>query len=365
MTTRYRPCVPSSRCVSTAASIPVAWSIDSRWRTWAAPKRRVPSAVLSALRPGCCGWFVPSCAKHSNWTRTACSFTEPKPPAVAQKTDSLTDRALRLMVLPSVSINLNQFTALSDKDDPNRRFTFTPLEALRRVIALNLFDRLAQAHNGYWQGLGCRHLADASGALGAGASATARPPGLHRPSIGRAVERRAGHGPGVGGCADGGGAPALQGERWASVQACELMWPGAGPRLMPILAPCIFIVRRVPMGMPHVMYLPGVQRNFYEYPSFDQLRCALVALINGALFDDLWQCLPLRRRHEVCRAGLDRCRGSWRTVVGRCIGLQRAGGTGRAMGKRTGLRCVDQPQTGVFRHAPACGDERHTLSRLH
>ena len=80
-------------------------------------------------------------------------FTEPKPPAVAQKTDSLTDRALRLMVLPSVSINLNQFTALSDKDDPNRRFTFTPLEALRRVIGLNLFDRLAQAHNDYWQGL--------------------------------------------------------------------------------------------------------------------------------------------------------------------------------------------------------------------
>jgi hypothetical protein len=65
----------------------------------------------------------------------------------------LTDRALRLMVLASVSINLNQYTALSFKDDPARRLPFTPLEALRRVIALNLFDRLAQAHTRYWQAL--------------------------------------------------------------------------------------------------------------------------------------------------------------------------------------------------------------------
>ena len=52
-------------------------------------------------------------------------FTEPKPPAAAQKVDSLTDRALRLMALPSVSINLNQFTVLSLKGDSTRRVPFT------------------------------------------------------------------------------------------------------------------------------------------------------------------------------------------------------------------------------------------------
>lgn len=226
-------------------------------------------------------------------------FTEPKPPAVAQKTDSLTDRALRLMVLPSVSINLNQFTALSDKDDPNRRFTFTPLEALRRVIALNLFDRLAQAHNGYWQG------------LAAGTWLTRQERWVqvhqqlfaHQAFIARQLDELSSAGRVmVQALVDAPTVEARQraGERWASVQACELMWPGAGPRLMPIPGALHIYREGDPMGMPHVMYLPGVQRNFYEYPSFDQLQCALVALINGALFDDLWQCLPLRRRHEVC-----------------------------------------------------------------
>lgn len=80
-------------------------------------------------------------------------FTEPKPPAAAQQVDSLTDRALRLMVLPTVPINLNQFTAVSLKAEPARQLPFTPLEALRRVIALNLSARLAQVHSAYWQAL--------------------------------------------------------------------------------------------------------------------------------------------------------------------------------------------------------------------
>ncbi|MGC3725345.1 hypothetical protein, partial [Enterococcus faecalis] len=70
--------------------------------------------------------------------------------SVPEHVDSLTDRALLLLVLPSVPINVNQFTGLSVKGEPNRRLPYTPLDVLERVIALRLFDRLARAHTDYW-----------------------------------------------------------------------------------------------------------------------------------------------------------------------------------------------------------------------
>lgn len=227
-------------------------------------------------------------------------FTEPKPPAVAQKVDSLTDRTLRLLVLPSVSINVNQFTALSVRDEPDRRVPFTPLEALRRVIALNLFDRLARAQNDYWQALvpgswltRNERWVELYNRLFADQAFVARQLG-ELSSAGLVM---------VQALVDAPTAEARQraGEQWANVQVCKVMWPGTQARLIPIPGALHIYREGDPLGMPHVMYLPGARRNYYEYPSFEQLQCGLVALINDALFDDLWQCLPLRRRHEVCQ----------------------------------------------------------------
>lgn len=53
-------------------------------------------------------------------------FTEPLPPRPAQKVDSLTERALGLFSDPSLPINLNQYTALSLKDDPARKLPLPP-----------------------------------------------------------------------------------------------------------------------------------------------------------------------------------------------------------------------------------------------
>lgn len=227
-------------------------------------------------------------------------FTEPKPPAVAQQVDTLTDRALQLLVLPSLPINLNHFTAVSLKGDPFQRLPFTPLEALRRVIALNLFGRLAQARRDYWQAL------VTAGWL----TRTERWVQLHAQMFAdqALVASQLGELSSAGmemvqELVDAPTAQARQhaGAQWASLRVCKLFWPGVGPRLMPIPGALHLYREGDPPGAPHVIYLPGTQRNYYEYPSFDQLQCGLAGLINGALFEDLWQCLPLRRRHEVCR----------------------------------------------------------------
>ena len=227
-------------------------------------------------------------------------FTEPKPPAVAQRVDNLTDRALRLLVLPSVPINLNHFTAVSLKHAPTRRLPFTPLEALRRVIALNLFAPLAQARSEYWQ------------ALSPGSWLTRQERWVElytqqfadQAFVARQLDELSSGGAAlVQALVDAPAAEARQraGEQWARIRVSQLMWPGAGPRLLPIPGALHIYREGEPAGTPHVMYLPGVTRNYYEYPSCYQLQCGLVELINGALFDELWQCLPLRRRHEACR----------------------------------------------------------------
>lgn len=53
-------------------------------------------------------------------------FTESRPPGIPHKVDSLTDRALSLLALPTVVTNVNQFTALSVRGDPNKQLPYTP-----------------------------------------------------------------------------------------------------------------------------------------------------------------------------------------------------------------------------------------------
>ncbi|AZF06505.1 dermonecrotic toxin domain-containing protein [Pseudomonas sp. R5-89-07] len=224
-------------------------------------------------------------------------FTEPKPPRVAEKVDSLTDRALALLVLPSVPINVNQFTALSIKGDPGRRLPYTPLEALERVIGLRLFERLAQAASRYWDSL----------AQGSWLSRRERWVELHkdlfaqRAFIARQLDElsRAGMAM-VQAVIDAPDAEARQraGGQWATVRVARLMWPGTSSIAIP---GALHIYRENdPIDVPHVVYLPGVARNFYEYSSFAVLQCGLLAL-NQSLFHDLWHCLPLSRRNRLCR----------------------------------------------------------------
>ncbi|MBE8603636.1 dermonecrotic toxin domain-containing protein, partial [Pseudomonas cyclaminis] len=179
------------------------------------------------------------------------------------------------------------------------RLPFTPLEALRRVAALNLLVRLTQVHSDYWQALvpgswltRKERWAEVYQQMFADQAFLSRQ--LNELSSAGFLMVQA--------LVDAPTAEARQraGGQWAEVRVSELMWPGTGPRLTPIPGALHIYREGDPADAPHVMYLPGVNRNFYEYASFAQLQCGLVTLINGALFDDLWQCLPLRRRHELC-----------------------------------------------------------------
>jgi len=223
-------------------------------------------------------------------------FTEPKPPQVPLKVDSLTDRAL--LVLPTVAININQFTALSIKGDSARQLSYTPLDVMQRVIGMKLFDRLAHAATEYW------------GTLVQGSWLTRRERWveLHkelfadRAFLARQLDEMSGVGMAmVQALIDAPAAEARQraGGDWASVRACPLMWPGVVS--VPIPGALHIYREGDPSDGPHVIYIPGVLRNFYEYSSFILLQCGLLALASDSLFDDLWQCMPLRRRHEICR----------------------------------------------------------------
>ncbi|KMT56889.1 dermonecrotic toxin domain-containing protein [Pseudomonas fildesensis] len=224
-------------------------------------------------------------------------FTEPESPGVPRKVDSLTDRALLLLVRPSVEINVNQFTALSVKGDPSRRLPYTPLDVLRRVIAMTLFERLARAVTDYWdtlaQGSWLTHRerwVELHKGLFADRAFLARQLG-ELTSAGMAM---------VQALIDAPTAQARQraGGDWASVQVGQLMWPGTSAVAIP---GALHLYREGdPSDAPHVIYLPGVVRNFYEAPSFSALQCTLLEL-NRSLFHDLWQCLPLSRRKELYR----------------------------------------------------------------
>ncbi|KTC29903.1 hypothetical protein AO239_18160 [Pseudomonas sp. ICMP 19500] len=219
-------------------------------------------------------------------------FTEPMPPRLPQKVDTLTDRALLLLVRPSVPFNINQYTLLSVKGAPDRRLPYTPLEALRRVIALGLFERLGRAANQYWDAL----------EYGSWLTRRERWIELHqalfadRAFIARQLNElsRAGLAM-VQAVIDAPTAEARlrAGGQWADVRVGPLMWPG-NPAVA-IAGALHFYREGDPDDVPHVVYLPGVARNFYEYPSFVALACGVQALGRTRLHE-LWQCLPLSRR---------------------------------------------------------------------
>lgn len=224
-------------------------------------------------------------------------FTEPKPPLQPEKVNTLTDRALALLVQPHVSINVNQFTALSIKGDPGRRLPFTPLVALERVIALRLFERLAHAASHYWDSL----------AQGSWLSRRERWVELNkdlfaeRAFLARQLDELSSAGMTmVQAVIDAPIAAARQqaGGQWATVRVAHLMWPGTPSIAIP--GALHIYCKNDPADTPHVVYLPGVTRNFHEYPSFAVLQCGVLEL-NRSLFHDLWHCLPLSRRNQLCR----------------------------------------------------------------
>ncbi|WP_219855119.1 MULTISPECIES: dermonecrotic toxin domain-containing protein [Pseudomonas] len=224
-------------------------------------------------------------------------FTETKAPGVVHKVDSLTERALLLLVLPSVSINVNQFTVLSIEGEPQRRLPYTPLQVLRRVIAMRLFERLAHAVSDYWD----------TPAQGSWRTRRERWVDLYtqlfadQAFMARQLDELSSAGIAmVKALIDAPTAEARQraGGDWASVRVAQLMWPGTSAVAIP---GALHLYREGdPVDAPHVIHLPGAARNFYEYRSFASLQCGLLELESSRLHD-LWQCLPLNRRNGLCR----------------------------------------------------------------
>lgn len=223
-------------------------------------------------------------------------FTEPKPPLVPEKIQTLTERALLLLVKPAVDFNVNTFTALSVKGEPNRRLLYTPLEVLQRVIEMRLTDRLAHAHETYWNTL----------TEGSWLTRRERWIELHvglfadRAFITRQLDELSSAAMlMVQAVIDAPTADARQraGGPWANVHVSQLMWPGSPAEAIP---GALHIYREGESAeAPHVIYLPGVVRNFYEYPSFADLQCGLLEL-DRERFHQLWQCMPLKRRNGLC-----------------------------------------------------------------
>lgn len=223
-------------------------------------------------------------------------FTEPKPPLLPEKVQTLTERALLVLVKPAVEINVNAFTALSVKGEPNRRLLYTPSEVVQRVIEMRLTDRLAHAQETYWNTL----------AMGSWLTRRERWIELH---VGLFADRAfitwqldelsSAAMQMVQAVIDAPTAEARQraGEPWANVHVSQLMWPGAPAEAIP---GALHIYREgEPAEALHVIYLPGVVRNFYEYPSFTDLQCGLLEL-DRERFHQLWQCMPLNRRNRLC-----------------------------------------------------------------
>ncbi|WP_146012683.1 MULTISPECIES: dermonecrotic toxin domain-containing protein [unclassified Pseudomonas] len=226
-------------------------------------------------------------------------FTEPLPPRPAQKVDSLTERALALFSDPSLPINLNQYTALSLKDDPARKLPFTALQALEQVKGLALMARLDNQMRDYW-----RHLA-----YGSWLTRQARWVQLRKrlfidagflahqldelSDAGWAMVQQV---------ADAPSDEARQraGGDWAGVRVSTVLWPGTFQTALTIPGALHLYREGAAQQAPHVIYLPGMARAFYEFNTWEQVQCGLTSLLNGELFSFLWQCLPLRRRHEAC-----------------------------------------------------------------
>ena len=226
-------------------------------------------------------------------------FTEPGPPAAPQRVNSLTERALALLIQPYVPRNVNQFTSLSIKDDPSRTVSFTAREALERVNGLALLDRLEVSVREYWQQLAHgswltrkQHWVQLRKALFAEKAHWA-----HRLSQltddGFAMVRQLIDIPGA-------EARRRAGGQWACIRVSRVAWPGTHQVQVPIPGALHLYREGVVGDTPHVIYLPGLFREFYEFSSWHRLQCDLPMLVNGPLSRVLWQCLPLRRWHELC-----------------------------------------------------------------
>ncbi|WP_338475354.1 dermonecrotic toxin domain-containing protein [Pseudomonas khavaziana] len=228
-------------------------------------------------------------------------FTEPRPPAPPQKVDSLTERALALLIQPYVPVNINHFTALSIKDDPARTLPYTAWDALVRVKGLALLGRIEQAAREYWQQLAHgswltrreRWVQLRTSLFAANAWLAYR--AYHLSDSGYDMLRKLLEIPEADQRQRAGG-------EWANVQASKIMWPATNQRSVSVPG-ALHIYREGGEGdSTHVVYLPGLFRQFYEFASWHQLVCDLPILVNGPLSRMLWQCLPLRRWHELCEA---------------------------------------------------------------
>lgn len=224
-------------------------------------------------------------------------FTVPAKDGEPEKVDSLTSRALSSLFEPWTDASVSPSTTLTLKGKPGSRLTLTPLEALQRVVAMRLYERLIRATTEYWDTL----------AYGSWRTRRERWVALHeelfadRALIARQLDELSSTGMAmVQAVIDAPSAQARQvaGGDWACVRVGQLLWPGTPAMVIP---GALHIYREGdPSGVPHIIYLPGVARNLYEYPSFVALQCGVLAL-SKSRFDELWQCLPLNRRQVLCR----------------------------------------------------------------
>ncbi|WP_339435545.1 dermonecrotic toxin domain-containing protein [Pseudomonas orientalis] len=226
-------------------------------------------------------------------------FTESRPPPLPRKVNNLTEKALALLIEPAVPLNINQFTSLCIKDQPARALSFTARDALERVKALKLLRQIEAAERDYWQQLAYgswltrkQHWVQLRKSLFAENALLA-----HRvyqlSDRGFAMVRNVMEIPGA-------DARRRAGGEWASIQVSGLAWPGTNQALVPVPGALHIYRDDIAGDSPHVIYLPGLTREFYEFSSWYRMQCDLPMLVNGPLSQVLWQCLPLRRWHELC-----------------------------------------------------------------
>ena len=226
-------------------------------------------------------------------------FTESRPPPSPLKIYSLTEKALALLIDPDVPLDINQFTVLRIKDEPARALAFTAWDALIRVKGLALLGQVEKAERDYWQQLAYgswltrkQHWVQLRKSLFAENALLA-----HRvyqlSDHGFAMVRKVMEIPGA-------DARRRAGGEWASIQVSRVGWPGTNQALVPVPGALHIYRDDIAGDTPHVIYLPGLIREFYEFSSWYRMQCDLPALVNGPLSQVLWQCLPLRRWHELC-----------------------------------------------------------------
>ncbi|WP_460149362.1 hypothetical protein [Pseudomonas sp. H1_A03] len=80
-------------------------------------------------------------------------FTVPAKGGEPEKVDSLTSRALSLLFEPWTAASVSPSTTLTIKGKPGSGLTLTPLEALQRVVAMRLYERLIHTAAHYWDTL--------------------------------------------------------------------------------------------------------------------------------------------------------------------------------------------------------------------